>query len=518
MPSPTRALSFSTHTLGFGLAVLGSFLWLSGCGGGSGGTASPSPNPTISSVTISPSTANVEVGKTQQFTATVRGTGNFDSGVTWFVNDIMSGDSNVGSVDISGVYTAPANIPSPATVTVKAVARADTSQSATASVTIVPRQVAVHVIAGFATGALSTAVDSRDNIIVGNYIEPGVPLELAIASFDQQGNRLWKLPLGGPDQWVEGSGIATDPNQPVIYFVAEDLSALPLSARLGALDSDGGLLLDPFQHPIVISGMNTGVDKNPIVLFDQKLYLGLLTYGESGPDQPWLVTTDTSGNIISEFLLRDTAINVHSLVVTPDHILASGECYCSQGYSNVGGYLRKLQPDGTLVWEKLFDDFEGSYVAEGEDGSIYLGGVRIPGPGQQYQLDIMKLDQSGNEIWATAWDGDNPAGNQSCNAYDLLISPTGQIVLLGYIQELGRSDPNYHDLGALAVDLNGNIAWTLRRDFDELDSFIQGAYDSQGRLFALAQIGSYVTYNNPGHTVALCGLPACSAILEVVPP
>lgn len=85
-------------------------------------------------VEVSPETAQVRVNQTQQFTATVTRT--TSASVVWSVNDVTSGNSTLGTITGEGLYTAPANVPDPATVTVKATSQEDTSKSDTAAVTI----------------------------------------------------------------------------------------------------------------------------------------------------------------------------------------------------------------------------------------------------------------------------------------------------------------------------------------------------------------------------------------------
>jgi len=75
------------------------------------------------------------LGNTQQFTATVTGSSN--TAVSWSVNGVAGGNSKVGTISTAGLYTAPQDLPSPATVTVTATAQADTTRSASASVTII---------------------------------------------------------------------------------------------------------------------------------------------------------------------------------------------------------------------------------------------------------------------------------------------------------------------------------------------------------------------------------------------
>src|SRR5262249_2294873 len=86
------------------------------------------------SVTISPSSTALQVGQSQLFTATVSGTSN--TAVTWIVDGIAGGNSTVGVISPSGLYTAPAAVPSSAVmVTAQSVAQSTASASATVSIT-----------------------------------------------------------------------------------------------------------------------------------------------------------------------------------------------------------------------------------------------------------------------------------------------------------------------------------------------------------------------------------------------
>ena len=115
-------------------------LQLAGCGGGgsgpsAGGTSTqPPPPPAPIDVSVTPAAASVQTGGTQTFTATVTNTTN--TAVTWQVNGITGGSTSVGTISTAGVYTAPATVPSPATVTVTAVSVADPTRSGAGQVTI----------------------------------------------------------------------------------------------------------------------------------------------------------------------------------------------------------------------------------------------------------------------------------------------------------------------------------------------------------------------------------------------
>src|SRR5207248_3238334 len=108
---------------------------------------------------VSPAAAFVAQGLTQQFTAMMNGGA---MGATW--------SATAGSINVNGMYTAPAQIPNPPTITITAAA---SGQTATATVTIVsnapptisqvnPTPVPVGVLsldiagAGFTTGTQAT--------------------------------------------------------------------------------------------------------------------------------------------------------------------------------------------------------------------------------------------------------------------------------------------------------------------------------------------------------------------------
>ena len=87
--------------------------------------------PPQTTVTVSPSSATVAPSATQQFVATV--TGNTNTSVTWSVDGVAGGNSATGTIDATGLYTAPSTTGSH---TVTATSVADSTKSASAAVTV----------------------------------------------------------------------------------------------------------------------------------------------------------------------------------------------------------------------------------------------------------------------------------------------------------------------------------------------------------------------------------------------
>lgn len=133
---------------------------LPGCGGSS------APAPPVISVSVSPGTASLIAGATQQFTASVTGTSS--TAVTWSVSGCTG--TACGTIDTNGLYTAPSLIPSATNVTVVATLQSDTTKSGSARVSHVPVAVGIsepsinlnggdsHQFAATVTGHTNTSV------------------------------------------------------------------------------------------------------------------------------------------------------------------------------------------------------------------------------------------------------------------------------------------------------------------------------------------------------------------------
>lgn len=85
-------------------------------------------------VKVAPATVQIRTGVKQQFTATVTGTSN--TAVTWSVNGVAGGNATVGTVDTSGMYSAPASVPNPNPVNVTATSVDDSRAAASGAATI----------------------------------------------------------------------------------------------------------------------------------------------------------------------------------------------------------------------------------------------------------------------------------------------------------------------------------------------------------------------------------------------
>ena len=107
------------------LALCVGIALLTGCA--AMGAGNGSSGQTSSGVTVSPGSSTVRAGDTQQFTAKV--TAAMDQTVVWSVNGMMGGNSTVGTISTTGLYKAPAALPTPDSVSIEATSSPDKTLS-----------------------------------------------------------------------------------------------------------------------------------------------------------------------------------------------------------------------------------------------------------------------------------------------------------------------------------------------------------------------------------------------------
>jgi hypothetical protein len=102
----------------------------------------PSSSPSGAFLTISPTNTSLQVGQSELLVATVAGISN--TSLSWAVNGTSGGNTTVGTISPSGLYTAPAAVPSVA-VTVTAQSLTQSTAKATAIVTLTTPTVSVSL-------------------------------------------------------------------------------------------------------------------------------------------------------------------------------------------------------------------------------------------------------------------------------------------------------------------------------------------------------------------------------------
>jgi len=100
------------------LCLLTALLFMAACGrSGSSPSNGPVSHPRIK---VSCNPKSIHTGETSQCTATDNETGSAVSSVDWSVNGVRGGNSTVGTISSTGLYTAPRSVPKERNFTVAA--------------------------------------------------------------------------------------------------------------------------------------------------------------------------------------------------------------------------------------------------------------------------------------------------------------------------------------------------------------------------------------------------------------
>jgi hypothetical protein len=127
----------------------------------------------------------VRAGASQQFAAQVTGSSN--TSVTWSVSNVAGGNSTTGTISSSGLYTAPATLPNPNTITIQAASSADSSASGSSNVTLLNPTPILSSInpASVNVGALSLTVNGSNFLSGSQILLAGNPLATTFVNSSQ---------------------------------------------------------------------------------------------------------------------------------------------------------------------------------------------------------------------------------------------------------------------------------------------------------------------------------------------
>ena len=152
---------------------------VAGCVGGvsSGGNGDPKePKPQNGQLAVSPVSATLRGGDSETFSAIEGGTAT-PPAVSWSINGTASGNASLGTITSAGVYAAPEFPPAGGNVTVTATETADTTKTASSTVTLqnpVP-QVSSVTPNSIPVGAFSLTIN-------GTHFAPGASVQFGSAT------------------------------------------------------------------------------------------------------------------------------------------------------------------------------------------------------------------------------------------------------------------------------------------------------------------------------------------------
>src|SRR5665213_219173 len=204
--------------------------------------------PGIQSVSVTPTPGTITVGATQQFAATVAGSGSYSSAVTWSVAAPAGSNVSPGTISATGLYTTP--YPAPASVTVKATSVQDVTKSASVTVALAAPAAAsgpaLSVNAGAATHAISPYIYGMNNYQLSAAVvkAANVPVDRFGGDATSRYNYLLDVTSSASDYYFENQ-VGASGNQANSQFNEQVASDAALGARtIGTVDVLGWVAKD----------------------------------------------------------------------------------------------------------------------------------------------------------------------------------------------------------------------------------------------------------------------------------
>lgn len=286
-------------------------------------------------VTVSPKAASVNISMMTSFTALVQ---NGAQGiVTWQVNGTAGGTAATGTINVNGVYTAPATIPSGGTVTITAVSVDDTTKSDSATLTILPPATVTvmpptpTVAAGTTqtftstvTGAPSNGVTWEVNGIPGGFLTLGTISNTGVYTAPLSpppGATVTITAVSQADTTQSGSSVATltfgmQSLQGPYAFTMSGKNSAGTFSRAGSFVADGaggiqGGLEDVNNAGVVAAAQSftgtytVGVDGRGTLQFGDGLNPSIFHIALASNAQAQIISFDAAGTAIGQASLQD---------------------------------------------------------------------------------------------------------------------------------------------------------------------------------------------------------------------
>lgn len=194
---------------------------------------------------------------------------------------------------------------------------------------------------------------------------------------------------------------------------------------------------------------------------------------------------DAAGNVfIAGGFSGSTTLQLGSVTLT---IIGSGDAF-----------VAKLDSSGAVVWAKNFGGIGALAAATGIAvdgiGNVYLSGqlrdANLTTPplikAGNFDAFAIKLDSSGNTIWAREFSG---RGSANVMAKGVAVDTSGNVYLFGHFEGANLVTPALTKIGTrdafvLKLDPSGNTAWA--KNFGGTGTFTQGngiAIDGSGNVY-----------------------------------
>ena len=296
----------------------------------------------------------------------------------------------------------------------------------------------------------------------GGYVVAGLTYSFGAGSsdgwilkLDSQGTPLWQKAFGGSDyetfgsiqQTADGGYIVAGETMSPVVSGPVDIWALKLYGN-GSVEWEktySGIGID--QFPSIRQTPDGG-------------YILSASTTSSGSSSISLWKLDASGNITWQKTYGGSSVSVRNATNESIYQTSDGG-YVLIGWTNPGpaggddALVLKLDQNGNIQWQKTYGGSESDQVysiRQTSDGGYVLTGWSTSFGDLNGDLWVLKLDSNGNILWEKKYGG--PGSGES--GQSIKETSDGGYIVTGTIYPL---PPLNYDLWVLKLDNSGNILW-----------------------------------------------------------
>ncbi len=224
-------------------------------------TKSASATVTIASdiaVNVFPATAAVELGGQQSFQASVVSAGKPSTAVAWSLSGPGCTGAACGTVDASGIFTAPQIMPSPGVISLTAKSVADPSRSASATIT--PGSHFTFTVTGPSSVAAASSADFAATLTPAPNSNPATAVSWSVAGAGCSGAACGTIAAGGSGATAVFTAPLSAPSPNQVTLTATPVAdpakavALPITITAGVVVS---LTLAPTAASLAVNHRQT---------------------------------------------------------------------------------------------------------------------------------------------------------------------------------------------------------------------------------------------------------------------
>jgi serine-aspartate repeat-containing protein C/D/E len=332
---------------------------------------------------------------------------------------------------------------------------------------------------------LVCACSDRDEVDSANPTEPSAPvLSTAALPTDDvppaanlQSSPTTEQTMSEPTTWMRYYGGSRDdtvetilPTEDGGFYLAGSTNSnfetgRPGEAYLLRVDADGDALWErtypaystvqgirPTEDGgLLISGIVASPDGSNSDIF-------LMQVDQHGDELWWRTFGGPLDEYGTAWLMDDGGYIVGGIVVDPNDIVVDDPGVA--GYGGLSGrsniYLARFDAEGNELWSRTIGGEDNVMTSGGlmtDDGGFILLANVLNYPLYDDDILLLKIDQSGNEVWSRTWEEGNLDGNA------LIQTADGNTLIAGGFAPAGDMDLAEKDFLFIKVDPDGNEVW-----------------------------------------------------------